>query len=279
MNELKEILQSFQERIKSPYFGYIVFSSIAINWKSWFYLIVSNTDAKDRIRYFEDNTSINTLIYSPILIGLIFAVCSPWFRLAFTALASYPTARRNLIQAKSESALQIEKNKLKAAESEALKIEEEDIIGRATRDEAIRQIEDEELQDSVKEQIETVREHASKYETLRERKNREEVFDIRFLHRGGQDLIEIENIGNQVALNVKLDLYLDSQHGAERTDSNWLFDRDPKLQVLGANDVQVFPIATDVLDFRPKFFHIKLTWTDVGGMPNIMVSRFPLNEQ
>ena len=161
MNEIKEIIESFSNRIRSPFFAYVFFVSIFHNWKEFFFLFfATNTSVKDRITLFNDNTSWEWLILWPLVIGFLFAIISPWIRWFLVWIAEYPIRRRNIVQVRSQSHVLAEKNRLAEEILKSSSIEESDLIEKAKRDAEIAAIENEELREKLQKQIYELREES-----------------------------------------------------------------------------------------------------------------------
>lgn len=154
---MKEIFEAIGSRIKSPLFGYVMIAFIAINWRSLFYLIASDVTAIERIKYFEENTTVNSLIFLPVIFAAFGAIIYPWINAIFLYLCKKPTELRNSIQALSEHSLLIKKQELEEVRSELLKKREQELIDRAKRDEELESLEDTETKEKIKDEIERLR--------------------------------------------------------------------------------------------------------------------------
>lgn len=175
---MKEILEAFGTRIKSPLFGYAVIAFVAINWRPLFYLIVADETAIERISYFENNTTYYSLFLLPIFIAAIGAILYPWLNYVFLYLCKKPTDLRNSVQALSEHTLLLKKQELEEARSTLLAKKERELIERAKRDEELESIEDSDAKERIKFEIEKLREernklaHTSKNMPMNEKRER-----------------------------------------------------------------------------------------------------------
>lgn len=154
---MKEIIEAFAARIKSPVFGYFFLSWVAFNWRPLFYLIMSDVIVDERFVYFDKYTNIYSLILFPFLSAIVIAIFYPWFNYVFLYLCQKPSDLRNYIQADSEHKLLIRKQKLQEARSELLATKEKELIGRAKRDEEVNEISDEKTKEKLQEEIDLLR--------------------------------------------------------------------------------------------------------------------------
>ena len=154
---MKEIIEAFNARIRSPVFGYFVLALLVINWKPLFFLLVDDTPVSTRIELFEKLTNITSLLVLPIAIGAIAAIVSPWVNYVFLRLCRKPTDLRNAIQAESEHKLLLKKKELEEARSLVLAAKERDLISRAKRDEEIGSLADEGARIELQKQIDQLR--------------------------------------------------------------------------------------------------------------------------
>lgn len=154
---MKEIIQALESRIKSPIVGYFTLSFLLYNWQEIFFLLVDKSSAAERIKYFLDNTSQSNLLWYPLLFATVYTLLYPWINLVFLYLCRKPTDIKNSLQAKSEHKLLVEKNELENIRSKYLATTEQSIIEQAKRDLEINKIEDQELKDSVKSTVGSLR--------------------------------------------------------------------------------------------------------------------------
>lgn len=160
MEELKEILDSMSTRVKSPFFGYFVFTWAVLNWKAWIYLVFSTADMFDRFTYFEANTTSGTLIWLPTAIAITLTLASTWFRWILLVANTKPTVLRSVQQAKADHQVLQEKLKLEEIRQSFQKTREEGLIEEAKRDEKISSIRDDGVRQKLQDQIDELREQA-----------------------------------------------------------------------------------------------------------------------
>lgn len=159
---MKDLLDEIDTRIKSPFFGYFLFAALAINWAPIFYLLVHDGHVDARIEYFKENTDFINLFLFPFLLAALYSVAYPWLQFAFMRASTKPTELRNALQATSEHKLITVQQDLEVARNKALKIEEEELIDRAKRDEELNEIEDEELRSKLQSEIDALRSERDK---------------------------------------------------------------------------------------------------------------------
>lgn len=162
MKEIKDIADAIDTRIKSPFFGYAVLALFAINWRALFFLVVSDTTATDRIINFDAHTSIYTLVWYPLIFGVISAIASPWIGYLFMRITSKPTNLRNFAQADVDHALLLKQKELEEIRNSILKEREQRILEQAKREEEIDSIENTELRERTRAELEAVRKMAAK---------------------------------------------------------------------------------------------------------------------
>lgn len=159
---MKDLLDEIDSRIKSPFFGYFLFSALAVNWSPLFYLMMHDGEVSSRIEYFQGNTDFLSLFVCPFLIAATYSVAYPWLQFVFTYTSIKPTELRNALQARSEHKLiEVQKN-LEVARNNTLKIREEELIDRAKRDEELNEIEDKSLRNKLQSEIDALRSERDK---------------------------------------------------------------------------------------------------------------------
>lgn len=154
---MKEIFEALESRIKSPVMGYFLLSFVAFNWQPLFYLIVENKGALERIDFFVGNTTWKSMFLYPFIASSFVAVIYPWINYAFLYLCLKPTELKNTLQAQSEHSLLLKKNELESLRTELEGTVESNIISRAQRDQEIESIDNEEIKEQVKSEIDKVR--------------------------------------------------------------------------------------------------------------------------
>lgn len=188
---MKELIEAFHARIKSPVFGYFVFAWLLINWKAIFYLFFDSGTVKERIQIFENLTDYYTSFLYPLSTGVAAAVIAPWINYLFLRICSKPTDLRNTIQAESEHRLLLKKQELEETRSKVLATKERDLIERAKRDEEIQSISDEATKEELQKQIDKLRHEIDSQRELNSSlpKNSRNRSDVIGLYREMADLL------------------------------------------------------------------------------------------
>jgi len=97
MDGLKELVEAFSARIKSPIIGSIALAFVAINWQPVFFLFFSGEHAKDKFAYFTENTTGFLPYLLPVIVVLAFALLVPWINLLGAKAIELPvTKHRNM---------------------------------------------------------------------------------------------------------------------------------------------------------------------------------------
>lgn len=154
---MKEMLEVFRTRISSPLFGYTVFAFIVINWKCLFYLFASETTALERIKYFEINTTINSLFIFPLILGIVGTIAYPWINFCLLKICSKPTDLINEAQANTEHNHLLKKLAFEKIRAAMKAEEEQQLIEEAKRDNEVESIEDPDVKEKLKYKIENLR--------------------------------------------------------------------------------------------------------------------------
>ena len=90
LDALKETMDAWLARVKSPVLGYIVLAFILVNWKPLWFLVFADYGAYHRIHYFELHTDWLSLYVGPVALGVAAAAISPWAVLFGAWLARLP---------------------------------------------------------------------------------------------------------------------------------------------------------------------------------------------
>lgn len=95
---LKDIFEAANNRIRSPFVGSIIIVFLAVNWRPVFNLLFGEAEVLVRIAHFDNVTTWQSLYVWPIVGGVVFALASPWLKLAGAWAARVPAARLKEIQ-------------------------------------------------------------------------------------------------------------------------------------------------------------------------------------
>lgn len=103
LGALKETLDAWLARVKSPVLGFIVLAFILVNWKPLWFLVFTDENGYTKIAYFEQHTTPLSLYWLPLIIGLIGAILTPWVDLFGVWIARFPVLIRRKIQGAHET--------------------------------------------------------------------------------------------------------------------------------------------------------------------------------
>ena len=97
MDGLKELVDAFSSRVRSPVFGSIVIAFLLWNWQAVFLLVFGGGDAPERLATFTG--SLGLAEYGiPVALGLIYLIVGPWLNLGAAFVVAKPTnMRRDLV--------------------------------------------------------------------------------------------------------------------------------------------------------------------------------------
>ncbi|MBB3777502.1 hypothetical protein FHY16_000223 [Xanthomonas campestris] len=159
---MKEIFDAVSTRIKAPYFGYALLAFISLNWRGLFLLSVTNGNPQERLKAFDSQTDAWSLIVLPLFIGALVTLVSPWIRLGFGYLAKRPFEYMDNLNLDSEHKKNIRKTQLEQSRADFFAGKESELIKRAKRDEEILEIEDAQLKEKLKQEIDALRREREK---------------------------------------------------------------------------------------------------------------------
>lgn len=150
---MKEFLEAFIHRIRSPIFGYFSLAFFIFNWKGLLFIIVSSESPVVRIRYFEEITSSATIFWYPLISAVFMAIIYPWVNLIFIKIGSFPEKIRNNIYAETEHSRLMKKLDYEKLRNKIFAEQERQIIEKSKRDEEIDSISDPSRRENVKAKI------------------------------------------------------------------------------------------------------------------------------
>lgn len=105
MELIREFLNTYSQRIRSPIFGSIILAFIAVNWQSIYYLVFSSANAINKFAFWDTHTNWRSLFAIPIAIGILMAIITPFASELGARIASGPMGRRRMLQVKKASEL------------------------------------------------------------------------------------------------------------------------------------------------------------------------------
>ncbi|MBJ2137507.1 hypothetical protein JEU11_13685 [Paraglaciecola chathamensis] len=154
---MKEVIAAVNDRIKTPYFGYSILAFLALNWRGFFLLMLSKESAEDRIKLFDSQTSILTLLIYPLCIGAVISLTFHWLRYFFARAERKPRELFWHLELEAEHNKNIKQTELEKSRTELFSAREKELVDRAQTDEKVRGIEDEETKAKLAEQIKELR--------------------------------------------------------------------------------------------------------------------------
>ncbi len=154
---MREVLDAVSARIKAPYFGYAALAFVALNWRAFFVLSLTTGSPQERLTAFDAGTNFFSLVLGPLLIAAAITLLSPWISYVVAYLSKKPHHLVDLIQLDSDHQKTLRKTELEQSRSEFFANKETELIDRAKRDQAIQDIDDEELKSRLALQIESLR--------------------------------------------------------------------------------------------------------------------------
>ena len=80
---MKEVVEVVNNRIKTPYFGYSILAFLALNWRGFFFLVLSKGKPEEKLALFDAQTDLYTLLVYPLAIGALVAASAHWLRFLF----------------------------------------------------------------------------------------------------------------------------------------------------------------------------------------------------
>lgn len=159
---VKELYESLTDRLHTPIISSILISSLLLNWRAFFYLLVANKSVPERIEKFDALTSTSTLIITPIIIGSILAATMPWLKVIGAFLSQKPLEIIKQKQLDSEEKAILHREALVAARRKLAASQEEGIIEQAKRDEDLLSgVTDTALLKATQDQLKELREKTS----------------------------------------------------------------------------------------------------------------------
>lgn len=160
-------MEAMLSRVRSPLLGSAILSFTVINWKVLFFIIFSDNSAIDKFSYFDQHTSVWTLLYGPVLAGVVLGLASPWIGLFGAWAASQPVQRQRILADRLASERLFQRAKLARARELEQAVLEETLIDRAKRDQQIDSIDDVNRREEVRSQIASSRTDNEERERLR----------------------------------------------------------------------------------------------------------------
>lgn len=160
IKNMNDFVDALKTRFSSPLFGYYSLALFWFNWQAFLYLSMDDGNILSRIKYFEEHTSVASLIWWPLSFSLCFSLFYPWLVFFISWASTKPTELKIMDQVKSESRILQAKKQIEEEQSNFLADAEQNLIERAKRDQELDQFKNEELKARLKQEIENLRTEA-----------------------------------------------------------------------------------------------------------------------
>ncbi len=229
---MKEIIEAISTRIRSPILGYFSLSFLAVNWKAMYILLFSNDTALNRILYFDNNTSLHTLLTAPLLIAAGFALIYPWINLAFLYLTRLPTDLKNNLQALVEHSLILRELKLEELRNKYIEKKEINLIERAKRDQEIEEIDSKNLNEEIKRLRAEINEKEPGFDVNASDLLDDQIEIIRILTVQGGSTLQRSLVDASPFDKVKTEYYIEDLLEKNILHDNYLSEEDDYLLTL-----------------------------------------------
>lgn len=148
---IKDGAEAWLQRIRSPLLGSVLLVFVAWNWKAIYFVLFSDTPIFIRFWYFDHQTSISSLLFVPIGLGMCIGVATPFINVFGSYFAKWPIERLRLIQAESAHSIMLRKAELETNREILSADYKEAALREAEASQAIR---DAELDDETREKLE-----------------------------------------------------------------------------------------------------------------------------
>lgn len=212
---MHKTLEEIGSRLNSPFFGYFSIAVLAINWEPFFYLIVHNGTALDRIAHFKEGTNLVSLFVFPFILAACYAIFYPWLQYLIIYLVRVPTELNNSLHAQTESNLLVKKKELEIARIELLSVAEAELIDRAKRDAEIEDIDNENVREKLQNELASLREQVNQVSSTAlvvdegTSPSQEQIEILRMMTDDGGNMREPKIISNSKYDRVRTEYYLE----------------------------------------------------------------------
>lgn len=154
---MKDLFDAINTRVKEPYWGFFLLSFLAFNWRGLFLLFLASGTAQDRIALFDLQTNLWSLLVCPISMSLLIILITAWLKVCFGKITRIPYEILNTQELNREHKYISEKTKLEDSRAQAIANKEIKLIEKARRDEDIESINNQNVKENLKREIEEVR--------------------------------------------------------------------------------------------------------------------------
>ncbi len=148
----RDIYDSISQRLRSPFWGYILVSFIFLNWKPLYFLFFADVSVLEKFSYFDETASYASLFALPVLLGVAVALLAPYVSNFGSWWAQEPTAKRRLREIDLAHQLASKKGELLAERDKQRHIVERALLEGAQLDQEAKSLDDdvrEELQSKI----------------------------------------------------------------------------------------------------------------------------------
>jgi hypothetical protein len=84
---MKEIIEAFATRVKSPVFGYLFISWFGFNWEKILLLLFSKESLDKRIEVFKNAFNYDDFLLYPLGMAILFSILYPWINYVFLIIS------------------------------------------------------------------------------------------------------------------------------------------------------------------------------------------------
>jgi hypothetical protein len=154
---VKEIFDVLGARLRTPILGNFLLAVALLNWRAFFQLFFGDQNVDLKIEQFDESTSTVSLLWLPLLLGLIFSVLQPLIALLGSFIAYWPVHQKRLLQLKSDTGYDDQKQESELHRKRRLALVEEELIAKAKRDEEVASIDDNNLRLSLQRELDDLR--------------------------------------------------------------------------------------------------------------------------
>jgi hypothetical protein len=196
---VKEVVEAVNNRLNTPYFGYAIWAFLALNWRGFFYLVLSKGKPEEKLALFDSHTDLNSLLVYPLAIGVIVAATAHWLKYLFAIIEKKPKELFEELQLEAEHNKTIKQTQLEQSRSELFAIKENELIDRAKRDEAVADIEDSETKEKLVNQLNSIRNERDKLSQELEKKKEEAKYQ---LSKEAEEIVRLASKDKKGRINI-----------------------------------------------------------------------------
>ncbi|HCE1489484.1 TPA: hypothetical protein NGR23_004486 [Vibrio parahaemolyticus] len=154
---MKDIVDAVNARLKAPYFGYALLAFIALNWRGFFVLVLTEGSPEEKLALFDTHTGITTLVIYPFAIGVVVAATAYWLKYFFGYIERKPRELLDNLELEAQHKKIIKQTQLEQSRSNLFAVKEQELIERAKRDNEVADIEDSEAKEKLIVRLDAIR--------------------------------------------------------------------------------------------------------------------------